>query len=655
MRSSGVVLGGLLLAACGGAPETSPTSPEPGSLSTGVTYEEFKAATYQEPDTGIYIVDGDVPIVDEAALREFYDENVRPGALIIKTRNGADAAWNGTQALNLTYCVSTSAFGTNYNKVVEAMNRAAVAWENVAHVSFVHDSGQDSNCTSLNNVVLFDVRPGPSNAPYGARAFFPGDARSAREVLIRPDQLPLTMPTLSAMLTHELGHVLGFRHEHIRVAQTATDCIESTTDFRELTPYDSGSVMHYNICAGSTNPYAYRITGWDAHGAALKYGRGPQTVAGDFDGNGYEDLLIYRPGSNQAWVAYSDGAGGWQRTTSIFGSGFDFWSSADRVVVLDFNNDHIDDVFIYRPGGGPAYAVQGKADRTFFTTVATSNFAGFDFGEAQDRALAFDYDADGYDDLFFYRPGNRVAWVARSNGNGTFTNTFASFAGIGTFDLSDVRDQAVVLDFDNDHRDDLFFYRPGGGLANLVRSGPGNTFTSVMSTNVLGSVDFSDVRTRVLALEQDGDNLDDLFLYVPGTGEASIVKSNGTTGFTPAYYNGNGIGGYDLKDFRDRALVLDYDGDLKDDLFLYRPGSQAAYVLKSSGNGSFNAVYGALGFAAPYPFDFTKHQDQAVKFDYNNDGRDDFYLFRNDTQRVVASMSNGQFASFYPDPALNPY
>ena len=653
MRSYGIVLGGLLLAGCG-TPEVPAASSEPDTLTTGVSFEAFKAQTYQEPDTGIYIVDGDVPMVDEAALRAFYEEHVQPGALIIRRISGADTAWSTTQALNLTYCVSTGAFGSNHARVTEAMTRAAAAWENVAHVAFIHDTGQDSNCTASNNAVIFNVRAGPVDAPYGARAFFPGYVRSARELFIRPDQLNLALPTLTGMLTHELGHVLGFAHEHIRVPQSDSRCIE-TTQWRDLTPYDSGSVMHYDICAGSTNPDNYRISGWDAHGAAAKYGRGPQTVAGDFDGDGFEDLLIYRPGSNQAWVAWSNGFGAWQRSTSILGAGFDFWSTADRAVVLDFNNDGRDDLFFYRPGGGPAYAVRGNADRTFTTTTASALFAGYDFAEPQDRALAFDYDADGFDDLFFYRPGNGVAWVARSNGNGTFSNTFASYAGIGTFDLANVRDQALVLDYNNDGRDDLFFYRPGGSWANLVQSAPGNVFTTVLSTSSIAGFNFSDVRDRALVLEHDNDNLDDLFMYRPGKGLASIGRGNGWGGFTNVLQSISGIGGYDLGDFHDQALVLDYDADNKDDLFLYRPGSQAAYVLKSYGNGSFGAVYGGLGFAPPYPFDFTKHQDQAVVFDYNNDGRDDFYLFRFDTQRVVASMSNGQFASFYPDPALNPY
>ncbi|MBZ4422454.1 FG-GAP-like repeat-containing protein [Myxococcus sp. RHSTA-1-4] len=654
MRLHGFVLGGLLLVGCGGS-DTSTGVKEQDTLSTGLTFEEFKARTYQEPDTGIYIVEGDLPVIGEEALREYYSRNVQPGALLLHTRNGIDAAWNSQQALDLTYCVSKGAFGGNHAKISEAMNRAAVAWENVAHVSFIHSSDHDTNCTSTNTGVLFDVRTGPDNAPYKARAFLPGYARSSRELLIHPAYVNMPMADMAGMLTHELGHVLGFRHEHIRIPQSSGDCNESS-DWRELTPYDSGSAMHYTTeyCAGSTNPGPYRLSGWDGWGAASKYSRGPQTVAGDFDGNGFEDLLIYRPGSNQAWVGWSDGWGGWLRSTSIFGAGFDFWSMADRVVVLDFNNDQRDDFLFYRPGGGPAFAVRSNADRTFTTTMAAYSFAGFDFGEPQDRALAFDYNADGFDDLFFYRPGNRVAWVARSNGDGTFSNAFASFAGIGTFDLADVRDQALAFDYNNDGRDDLFFYRPGGRLANVVRSDPGDVFTSVVSTTNFAGFDFSDPRDRALAFEHDGDNLDDIFMYRPGGSLARIAKST-STGFSAAYMGAWGIGGYDLFDFRDQALALDYDADNKDDLFLFRPGALAAYVLKSNGSGSFTTVHSGHGFAPPYPFDFAQHQDKAVIFDYNNDGRDDFYLYRYDTQRVVASVSNGTFASFPPNAALNPY
>ncbi len=647
MRSSSLLLGGLLLAGCGG-PASPSTPTQEDTLSTGVSYEQFKASLYQEPDTGFFIVEGDIPVDGETALRKYYDENVRPGALIINTSNGADTAWSSSQALNLTYCVSSSGF-SDHAKVVEAMQRAALVWEAEAHVTFIHNSGQDGNCTASNTNVLFDVRPGPSNATYGARAFFPNDPRSSRNILIRPDQVGLHIDTLSGMLAHELGHVLGFRHEHVRVS--GTSCTENS-NWRELTPYDFASIMHYSSCPGYAG-FGLILSGWDAWGAATKYKRGPQTVAGDFDGNGLDDILTYIPGNNRAWVAYSNWAGSWTRSTSIMSAGFDFWSANDRVVVLDFDNDGRDDIFIYRPGGGPAYAMRGNADRTFTTTMAAYNFAGFDFAEPHDRALAFDYDNDGFKDLFFYRPVNNVTWVARSNGNGTFSQAFASWNGIGGFNLTHPRDQVRVLDYDGDGRDDLFFFRPGHRLTNLVRNTPWG-FSGSNSTGFVG-YDFWDAIDDVVVLDYNGDNRDDMFFYRPGNGAAYLARSNGLSGFSLASSSHWGIGGYDIFDRWDTAVKADFNGDNLDDLFFYRPGGGAAYVLQSDGNGGFSAAYGGQGFGGTWAYDVSKHQDKVVVLDHNNDNRDDFYLFRADNYRLVQSMSNGQFLAYYPDSAIAPW
>ena len=50
------------------------------------------------------------------------------------------------------------------------------------------------------------------------------------------------------MLRHELGHTIGFRHEHTR-PESGT-CFEDN-NWRPLTGYDSKSVMHYPQCNGT--------------------------------------------------------------------------------------------------------------------------------------------------------------------------------------------------------------------------------------------------------------------------------------------------------------------------------------------------------------------------------------------------------------------
>ncbi|AEI62878.1 M57 family metalloprotease [Corallococcus macrosporus] len=262
----GALTGLALLAGCGGN-DGSTTTPEE-NLGQGMSWEEFLAQVYQEPETGIFIADGDTPFASEKHLREFYDNNVKNGQLIVHRVGGQDAAWSATQKLNLTYCVSTT-FGSNYNRMVQAMASATATWEAAGHVDFIHVSAQDSNCNASNNNVLFDVSPINAGGQYLARAFFPGDSRSNRNVVFDPSSFqPLGVWTLEGITRHELGHVLGFRHEHTRPESGA--CFEDN-NWRALTTYDGSSVMHYPQCNGTQNGDLV-LTTKDVQGIQALYG-----------------------------------------------------------------------------------------------------------------------------------------------------------------------------------------------------------------------------------------------------------------------------------------------------------------------------------------------------------------------------------------------
>jgi Dual-action HEIGH metallo-peptidase len=235
------------------------------------SYREFKASTFRDTDRQ-YIVNGDEPAATDGDLRQFYKRMMGPkktaeDGLIVNRVSGRDDKWSASQALSLTYCVS-SKFGTNKAAVVNAMSQGAALWEGASsRVNFTHVPSADSNCTTRNNAVLFSVEP-TGTQQYIARAFFPSSSDRNRNILVNAVSLQNSGNWEPGdIMAHELGHTLGFRHEHTR--PEAGTCFEDN-NWRALTPYDSVSIMHYPQCNGGSSDLEFSTN--DGNGVRALYG-----------------------------------------------------------------------------------------------------------------------------------------------------------------------------------------------------------------------------------------------------------------------------------------------------------------------------------------------------------------------------------------------
>jgi len=273
MKSSRIHKITLAAAACLAtalAGTTATAAPDSGDGSVP-SFQEFEASTYVDTD-GQYIVNGDEPESTKGSLRQFYDRLVddrgstHEDGLVVNTVSGRDDKWSATQALNLTYCVSTR-FGSRHSSVVSAMAGGAALWEGAtSRVNFTYVPAQDSSCNTRNSSVLFSVEP-VSTTQYIARAFFPSTSKRSRNVLIDDSIWTSGNWEPVDILAHELGHTLGFRHEHTR--PEAGTCFEDNS-WRPLTAYDAASIMHYPQCNGSSDDLEFQAS--DAAGVRALYG-----------------------------------------------------------------------------------------------------------------------------------------------------------------------------------------------------------------------------------------------------------------------------------------------------------------------------------------------------------------------------------------------
>jgi hypothetical protein len=261
--------------------ETSPASPAEAETADGL--RERLRTVVVDGET-FYVAEGDL-LLDEDELEVYavHRQARRLNRLIASVdtvgqrtellgikSDGRLVRWQ--PGLVLTYCVLKQSFTqqSEYELVRENMRRATEEWENTCGIQFEHRADLDgSNITPRPDGVVFVVRQLDAGGRYIAAAFFPNDPPARRRVLIDPSYFTTSFDKVG-VLRHELGHVLGFRHEHIRSGAPPNCPQESTAGTIDLTKYDPRSVMHY-FC-GDVGSRELGISETDVVGAQKVYG-----------------------------------------------------------------------------------------------------------------------------------------------------------------------------------------------------------------------------------------------------------------------------------------------------------------------------------------------------------------------------------------------
>ena len=100
-----------------------------------------------------------------------------------------------------------------------------------------------------------------------------------------------------------------------------------------------------------------------------------QPVVADYDGDGKDDIAIYRPSVSEWWILNS--------ASGVFA--VQFGQTGDRTVQGDYTGDGKADIAIWRESNGFWYILRSE-DNSFFA---------FPFGQADDVPVPGDYDGDG--------------------------------------------------------------------------------------------------------------------------------------------------------------------------------------------------------------------------------------------------------------------
>jgi len=449
--------------------------------------------------------------------------------------------------------------------------------------------------------------------------------------------LSITKSTSNNVLMHELGHSVG----DLADEYDNPGCFPGPEPARRNVSIPANTAK-WNLFAKNPvttgNPIEYNVS----------------QVNNQYEGAQYDVTCIHRPSSNSAmrsntnlfnppsydnfWVRNKPRSN--YNFNKVYSGNFKGTVASD--VLLHFGN-HIAAYETGVPDGFTGAGLTTRPKNSYMTTKSVTGPGGTWNVNAADQFYPGDFSGDGKDDLVVFWPSgtnSRLGLLTATATGFSCTKIFTtSLAGWGM----QTNDQYILADFNGDGKKDIYVFNslnwsmPYMGMLRSTGTDLSyvKRYDQYLPGHAMSSTD------QYFLSDINGDNKEEFVLFNTASKVTRVFKTDGVQVSLSAEYFA-ALPGWSSAP-KDQYHVADFNGDNKDDLFIFNGldwNPEYLVMLRSNGNG-YDFV---IRYDNSLPgWDMNKNDSYYVG-DFNGDGKEELLAYNTanwDSEYLGRTTSSG--------------